>query len=181
MKIDYFAVIIGAVQLFVSLFIGVFYIFFAYWFFKKMTTTIDDTSELKKNNVALALFLGAVLFSVVWITRHSIIAGMEGLSLVMGTPGISALINYLIITGILLLQVFLSGTIAFFSIWLAVRIFMVLTRNIDEMNEIKGNNMAIAIIIAVLIIGISLFIEPAIKNIMNGLVPYPVVDILPRK
>lgn len=180
MTIDFLGVTIGIVQLIISLIIGILFLFASYLFFKILTVKIDDLKELKAKNIAFAIFMGATIFSISWITKFSIQAGMDGIASVIRNPKGNALVLYLFTGGILILQILISGVIAFLSIWVAVQIFIFLTKKIDEIAEIRKNNVAVAIILSVFIISIAIFIEPAIQQILKSLIPYPSIDILPK-
>lgn len=180
MKIDLMVVFFGLIQLALSLFIGIFFIFAAYRIFKFMTKNIDDEKELKGNNIALSVFMAGTIFAVVWISRFSVESGMDGIAMIVKQRSSPFLSNLLIVFGLFIIQILISGLIAFTCIWIAIFIFMKLTKKIDEMKEIKNNNIAVSIIYAIIIIGISIFIAPAISVIMNGLIPYPVFNIIPK-
>jgi uncharacterized membrane protein YjfL (UPF0719 family) len=180
MQIDFSVILSGVIQLLLSLAVGIVYILSAYWLFKKLTLNIDDTKELKNKNTALAVFMGATIFSVIFISRHAVDTGINGILIVVNNPKLGAVANYLIAAGLFLADIGISGLIAFLSVWIGVLIIMKLTKNIDEMKEIAENNLAVAILAAVVIIGLAIFIDPAINLIMKGLIPYPAMDMLPR-
>jgi uncharacterized membrane protein YjfL (UPF0719 family) len=60
---------------------------------------------------------------------------------------------------------------------------MVLTRRIDELAEIKNNNVAVAIILAVVLVIMGLFLADGINSFLNAVVPFPKlqeIEILTR-
>ncbi len=178
MKFDYNIVLAGLVHLFFSVLIGVFFIYLAYTLFKKLNSAIDDDKELKNGNISVAVLMGSVIFSIVWITRGSVISGMDTISTLFRSGFI--LKNTLIAIGIFVLQILVSGILSIITIWISTLLFTLLTKNFDEFKEIKNNNLAIALVLGVVVISLALFVEPAINVILNGLVPYPVLDIAPK-
>ena len=75
-------------------------------------------------------------------------------------------------------HIILAGIIAFGSIYLALKIFMRLTKDLDELKEIKENNIAVSIFLSVIIISIALLLEPGLQTILNALIPFPPVSFI---
>jgi len=167
-----FVVMTGFIELLLSLIVGIFFVYGAFLIFKWMTKDLNEIQELKKNNIAVGLFYGAVIFSICLIVKGAIEPAITALTSTIKNPD-STWLSYVFIAGIMLLQIILSGIFAFLSIYIAIRIFMALTKDIDEIAEIKQNNIAVAIILVTIILSIALFIEPGIKVMMDGLIPYP--------
>lgn len=59
------------------------------------------------------------------------------------------------------------------SLWAGLRVFTALTKNIDEFEEIKNNNIAVAIFIAVILITLSLFIEEGLSRLLQVIIYQP--------
>jgi len=172
--VNLFVIVIGFLELILSILVSVFTIFITFKVFHVITKKIDDISELKKNNYSVALYNSAILFSVAWVVRSSVNSAISALTVVFTNPD-SNHIAILKVMGIMSVQIILSAVIAFFGVYIAISIFMFLTKQIDEFTEIKNNNLAVAIIIATIVIIVALFIEPSVKTIVDGLVPYPAI------
>ncbi len=56
--------------------------------------------------------------------------------------------------------------------------FMWLTKDLDELAEIKNNNIAVSLLLGIIIISIALLLQPGITTILDSLIPYPPVSII---
>ena len=55
----------------------------------------------------------------------------------------------------------------------SIKLFTYMTKRIDEFQEIKKNNIAIAIITATIIISISIMVKESLYLLIETFVPYP--------
>ncbi len=78
-------------------------------------------------------------------------------------------IGYVLLAGILALACIL------FSFWL----FNKLTPRIDHFQEIKENNIAVALFMAIFIIAISFLISTGVSGLTRALIPFPEVGSIP--
>lgn len=173
-----FVVVVGLIELTLSLLLSVLILFLTFKFFHFITKKIDDIKELKSNNYSVALYNASILFAVAWVAKSSINGAISSITLLIRNPTTN-ITDILKTSGIVSLQIVVSVIIAFSGIYISLRMFMALTKNIDEFKEIKNNNVSIAIILSAIVIIVALFIEPSVKNIIQGLVPYPKLIINP--
>lgn len=167
-----FVIVIGLIELILSLLLCVFILFLTFKFFHFINKKIDDIKEIKNNNYSVALYNASILFSVTWVAKSSIRGAISSLSLLLRDP--NAVFTDVLKTGVVIsIQIVISVIIAFAGVYIGLLLFTKLTKNIDEFTLIKNNNVSIAIIISTIIIIIALFIEPSVKTIVQGLVPYP--------
>lgn len=169
-----FIIIIGVVEYILAILIGVGTLYITFKFLGLISRRIDDIKEIKENNISVALYNGSILFAVAWIIRPSISSAITSITLMLHQTDTSIAVSIQTIL-IIFTQILISGLLAFCGISIAILLFMKLTRNIDEFREIKANNIAMGIIVAVIIIIMALFIEPAIQTLVDGLTPYPEV------
>ena len=173
--------ICGVFHLVLSFFLALIATFGSFKIFDKLTRNIDEVSELKANNVAVSIMMGGMLLSSAIIMKT------------VSRPAISTLQVHLYegITGLVVLKTlgflaaYIAGAmvLAITAVWVAVWCFMVLTRRIDELAEIKNNNVAVAIILAVVLVIMGLFLADGINSFLNAVVPFPKlqeIEILTR-
>jgi uncharacterized membrane protein YjfL (UPF0719 family) len=55
---------------------------------------------------------------------------------------------------------------------------MKLTKDLDELKEIKANNIAVSIYLSVIIIAIAMILEPGIRTVLDALIPFPPVSFI---
>ncbi|MBN2572481.1 MAG: DUF350 domain-containing protein [Ignavibacteriales bacterium] len=173
---DTFLLLSGALQIILSLFIGIIFIFLAFKIFVRLAFKFDESDELKKNNVAVAILTGSIIFSVVLIMKSSLEPAVQVFAITLRNPDAS-FVTYLETVGIILGHIVLSAVIAFIGIYVSMLIFMWLTRKINEMTEIKSNNIAVSILLSFVIISMALLLNAGIITLLDALVPFPQISL----
>ena len=168
------SLICGIAHLVLSFMLALLATYGSFRVFDKLTRTIDEVAELKANNVSVSILMAAMLLSSAIILKAAI------------TPAISTLQTYLYqgMTGVSLLKVigFAAGYVvaalilAIVTVWLAIRCFLGLTRDLDELDEIKKNNTAVAVLLAAVIVIMGLFLADGIGSLLKALIPFPAVE-----
>ena len=174
---DLILFITGLLQILLSLFIGIIFIYSASKIFQKFTHGIDDSEELKNNNIAVAIINSALIIALIIIVMNSIETAITIFSNTLRNP--EAVFMTYVKTALLMLgHIILAGILALGSIYIGLYVFMRLTKDLDEMKEIKGNNIAVSIFLSVIIVAIALLLEPGIRTILDALIPFPPVSII---
>ena len=75
-------------------------------------------------------------------------------------------------------HILLGGIIAFTTIYIGLQIFIWLTKDLDELNEIKENNIAVGILLGIIIVSIALLLQPGIVTVLDSLIPFPSVSLI---
>lgn len=174
---DLILLISGLTQIALSFIIGVLFIYGAFKIFQKATKDIDDISELKNNNVAYSIMNGSVIFSVILIVKNSLEPAVTVLSNALRNPD-TTFLTYAETAGIMLGHIVLSGALAFLCVYFALRFFMRLTRDLEEFEEIKKNNIAVGILVAVVIISMAIILQSGIQTLLDSLIPFPSIGIM---
>jgi uncharacterized membrane protein YjfL (UPF0719 family) len=166
------AIVSALAELLLSFLFAIFVAYFSFRIFNRITRDVDEINELKKNNVAAGLLLGSLLISSALILREAIY------------PTVSALQTRLfagidLITGaILLVSAILYAAIAAITsigaIALSMKLFLRLTRDVDELTEISRNNVAVAITLGSVIIVLGLFLSHGVQSLLSSIIPDPV-------
>ena len=166
--------ICGVVHLVLSFLLALLATFGAFRIFDKLTPNIDGVAELKANNVAVSVMLSGMLLSSAIIMKTVI------------QPATSTLQVYLYqgMTGLAVMKVvgFVAAYIAGATIlgisviWGTVSCFMALThmtQNLDELWEIKKNNVAVAITLAAVLVIIGFLLADGIDSTLKAVIPFP--------
>ena len=174
---DLILLITGLLQLLLSLLIGVFFIYAGVRIFQKLTRGINETEELKKNNVAVGILNAAIALALIIDVKNSLESSITIFSNTLRNPD-AVFLTYFKTALLMIGHVILSGIIAIGIIYSALRIFMHLTKDLDELKEIKENNIAVSIFLSIIIVALALLFEPGIKTILDALIPFPQVSFL---
>ena len=176
-KMDLILLITGIVQIFLSLIIAITLVYFSSKIFRKLITGINETEELKKNNVAVAILNGAIVLALILVVKKSIASAIIIFGNTLRNPD-SVMSSYFQSGLIMIGHILLGGIIAFAVIYTALQIFIKLTADLDELNEIKENNTAVGILLGIIIVSMALLLQPGVDTILNSLIPFPPVSLI---
>ena len=160
---------LGIIELFLALLVGVVILWVTYGILKKI---VSQKMEIKPDNSAFAIFCGAILLSVGLIVSESITPAMNAYRVeVQHSESMQlSVFNFLKILGLyLFIGLFVAALINFTSIWL----YNFLTKEVDELTEIRNGNVATAIITAVIILVITLMAKNSLSIIFESFIQYP--------
>lgn len=169
--------ITGIVQIALSLLVAVFLIYYTTKIFRKLITGIHETEELKKNNISVALLNGSIILAMILVVKKSIDSSITIFGNTLRNP--NADFSAFFKSGIIMLgHIVLGGIIAFTTIYIALQIFMWLTKDLDELKEIKENNIAVGLLLGIIIVSMALLLEPGIVTVLDSLIPFPQVSLI---
>jgi uncharacterized membrane protein YjfL (UPF0719 family) len=169
--------ITGIVQIALSLIIAIFLIYFTSKVFRKLITDINETEELRNNNISVAILNGSIILALILVIKKSIDSSITIFGNTLRNPD-AVLSTYLDSALIMLGHIVLGGVIAFTTIYISLRIFMWLTRDLDELKEIKENNIAVGVLLGIIIVSIALLLQPGIVTVLDSLIPFPQVSLI---
>jgi uncharacterized membrane protein YjfL (UPF0719 family) len=158
----------------ISILVGIIILYTAY---KIVDKYIQKKYEMGNDNTAYAILCSSILFSVGYL--------FNGLNKVISNS-IELIENQVNFDGSVFLEslkysgvfIGISSIIIILVIIISINLFTLMTKEIDEFNEIKNNNIAVSIITSVIVISISLMIKDSLYLILDSLVPYPVIPNL---
>ncbi len=157
-------------EIVISVLFSLLTIFFTKLIINKMFVKVNK-DELK-DNIALALFNGSIIISVLILVNSSILPSVDTLRvMVLATEVITF---NMVLLSFLYFLLFFAITV-FFSIiilLLAITVFFKATGYVDEMKELKNKNISIAIMVSMVIIGITLFVQPSLNRFISSLIHY---------
>src|SRR3990167_10943636 len=154
-------VIVALVQLVLGLIFAIGSIYLSLSLFNRLTKGIDEEAELKKGNVAVGILMGAVILSIANVIHASVGAFAESV-------GVSPLNPIVWIGGIV--HVLIGIVLAIISIYIAINVLDKVTKNIDEIEELKRGNVAVAIIMAIVLIAVSFVAQAGVAGISKAIV-----------
>jgi uncharacterized membrane protein YjfL (UPF0719 family) len=169
--------ITGLVQIALSLLVAVFLVYFTSKIFRKLITGINETEELKRNNISVAILNGSIILALILVIKESIDSAITIFANTLRNPE-AGFSTYLDSAFVMLGHIVLGGVIGFTAIYLALQIFIWLTKDLDELQEIKKNNIAVGILLGIIIISIALLLQPGIVTVLDSLIPFPPVSMI---
>lgn len=159
-----FGLFMAVVQLIVGLSIAAFAITRGFALVGNMLAGVDIWAELKKRNAAIALLSAGVVLSYTRVIAGGIDAMTDGLQNLVGgelAAGLGAMVAGAI-------NLIVAILVASFAISLTFKVMDRLTTGIDEKEEFKNGNVAIGIVYAGILIGVSGLISAGVSGIGAG-------------
>jgi uncharacterized membrane protein YjfL (UPF0719 family) len=160
--------VIGLVQLIIAIIFSVVALYIGFSMMSKITKNIDEEKELAKGNVAVGIIVASVFVAIALVVQ----SGVSGLSVGIGkaaSVGLFSLDGILAI-GAAFVQLILGIVLAIGAIYLALNILDKLTKGVDEFEEIKKGNVAVALMMGGVIIAVAVIIQSGVLGITAALV-----------
>ncbi len=155
---------------------GLLTIFTVYKALNKAFLSSNLDSDLKKGNIAVSIFAGAITICVLILVQSSILPSVNALRAMVLSSAKIHITMVLLSLGYFLVFYLISVVISVVVILLSIGIYMRATKKIDEIEEIKKNNIAVAVILSLVILGVMLFIKPSVSRLISSFVNYEMVD-----
>jgi uncharacterized membrane protein YjfL (UPF0719 family) len=159
---------VGLIQLVLAIVFAVAALYIGFWVLGKITKGIDEEKELAKGNAAVGILVASVFIAIALVVQ----SGVSGLSV-----GINKAISLGILTGdgiftivAAIVQLLLGIVLAVGAIYLALNILDRLTTGIEEFEELRKGNVAVALEMAGVIIAVAVIIQSGVIGITAALV-----------
>lgn len=150
--------LLGLAQLAIAIILSAIAAYLAFYLFQWFTRNLDEWEELRQGNPAVGIVLGAIVLSVAIVLRPAFSVNMD-----IWDVGRDLYFRVLLAEA---LQLAVGLVLAVITLALALYLFATLTRGIDEVEELKKGNLAIAGLLAGVVISVALMVSQAIGQIM---------------
>lgn len=152
---------LGIIQLIIGLGIAAFAINQGFGIVGKMLEGINIWAEVKKRNVAVAALAAGVVIAYTNVIGSGIKAMTDGVGSLANLnwgPGVSAIIGGIV-------SLIIAIMVASFAITVTFRVMDRLTTDINEKEEFRSGNVAIGVVYAGIMIGVSGLIAAGVSGI----------------
>jgi uncharacterized membrane protein YjfL (UPF0719 family) len=158
---------VGLFQLVISIIFAVAALYLGFSVLGNITKEFDEENELSKGNVAVGIIVAAVFIAIAIIVQSGVIGLTVGINKAVSVGLMS--IEGLTAIGIAAIQLILGIVLAVASIYLALNILDRLTDTLNEFDEIRKGNIAVAIKMAGVIIAVAVIIQSGVIGITAAL------------
>jgi uncharacterized membrane protein YjfL (UPF0719 family) len=160
--------VVGIIQLLISIIFAVLALYIGFAVLSKINKNIDEEKELAKGNVAVGIIVAAVFVAIALVVQ----SGVSGLSVGINKALIVGLLSVdgMLAIGISFVQLILGIVLAVGAIYLALNILDKLTKGVEEFEEIKKGNVAVALEMAGVIIAVAVIIQSGVIGITAALI-----------
>jgi uncharacterized membrane protein YjfL (UPF0719 family) len=153
---------VGIIQLLVAIILAVIALYIGFSVLSRITKGIDEEKELLKGNAAVGIIIASVFFAIAIVVQ----SGVAGVSI-----GISKALagDYLALV-VAAIQLVLGILLAVAAIYISLNVLDRLTKGIDEFEEIRKGNIAVALMMAGVIVSTAVIIQSGVIGITQALV-----------
>ncbi len=158
---------VGIIQLIIAVILAVVALYIGFSVFGKITRDVDEQKELAKGNVAFGIVVAAIFVAIAVVVQ----SGVSGISVGISKASVYGLLSVdgLIAISVAIIQLVLGVLLAIGAIYLALNILDKLTTGVQEFEELKKGNVAVALEMAGVIIAVALIIQSGIVGITAAL------------
>ena len=159
--------VVGLIQLIIAIIFAVVALYIGFAVLGWITKSMDEEKELAKGNVAVGILVASVFVAIALVVQ----SGVSGLSVGINK---ALSVGMLSVTGLLtignaFIQLILGIVLAIGAIYLALNMLDRLTKGVDEFEEIKKGNVAVALEMAGVIIAVAVIIQSGVIGITAAL------------
>lgn len=169
---DWILLLSGLFQILLSLTISVLFIIAVFKLFSRLTRGIDAIQALRENNIAAAIFNGSLVLSTIIIMKNVLDPAMTLFMRLLQNPQTQPE-DFARVLGLIILYLGVSAFTALVSVYLGLRFFMYLTKDLDELGEISKNNISVGILLALVIFSIAFLIQSGVSMVLSAMMPMP--------
>lgn len=169
------AITFASIQIGLSLLLGVLVLYVCMRILARLSARRFHIDHL---NLAYCILASGMLFAVGYLMESLLQPGIDTIRMmynkydnIFSAIGMSTL--YLV------MYFGIGALVSIASVWSAFKAFAFLTSDINEDEEIQKDNTGIALIIAVVIVVMALFMRDGVDNLASALVPMPEVPRSP--
>jgi uncharacterized membrane protein YjfL (UPF0719 family) len=150
--------LLSLVQLVIAVVLSAIAAYLAFYLFQWFTHDLDEWEELRQGNAAVGVVLGGILVAVAIVLRPA-------LAVTTATWDVGGDLFFRVLLAEAL-QLAVGLVLAVVTLALALYLFAGLTRGIDEVEELKRGNLAVAGLLAGVVVGVGLLVSQAVGEIM---------------
>ena len=158
---------VGLIQLVIAVILAVVALYIGFSVFGKVTRDVNEQKELAKGNVAFGIVVAAIFVAIAVVVQ----SGVSGISVGISKASVLGFtsVDGLTVIVIAIIQLVLGVLLAIGAIYLALNILDKLTTGVEEFEELKKGNIAVALEMAGVIIAVALIIQSGIVGITTAL------------
>ena len=160
--------VVGIVQLIVAVIFSVVALYIGFAVLSKITKDIDEEKELAKGNAAVGIIVAAVFVAIALVVESGVSGISAGINKALAVGFFST--DGLIAIGLSFFQLLAGIVLAVGSIYLALILLDKLTTGVEEFEELRKGNIAVALEMGGVIIAVAWIIQSGVIGITAALV-----------
>lgn len=161
---------VGILQLIIAIILAVAALYISFNVLGKITKGIDEEKEIAKGNTAVGIIVASVFIAIGVVVQSGVTGISDGLKIAVPLIVQGDLMAAILPIFMSILQLVLGIALAIGAIYLALNVLDKLTKGIDEFEELKKGNVAVALVMAGVIITVAIIIQSGVAGITRALV-----------
>lgn len=141
-----------------------------YTSFSLLYRFVTRKQNMTPDNVSYALLASSVLFSVSYLVAAASPSVITTVKILRSSTGSTPWKDMLSYTSLFMFIGMLSAFLINLLSWF---LFTRLTKSVNELEEIRKNNIATGILTGAIVVGITLMVKESVVYLVETLVPYP--------
>ncbi len=162
--------VVGIIQLVIAIILAVAALYIGFSVLGKITKGIDEEKEIAKGNTAVGILVASVFLAIGIVVQSGVSGISGGIKAAQASAGGILSAGGLTAIGLSILQLILGIVLAIAAIYLALNILDKLTKGIEEFEELKKGNVAVALEMAGVIITTAIIIQSGVQGITAALI-----------
>jgi uncharacterized membrane protein YjfL (UPF0719 family) len=159
--------VLGIIQLVIAIAFSVVALYIGFWVLGKITKGIDEEKELAKGNAAVGILVASVFIAIALVVQ----SGVSGLSVALNRALVLGFTTDGILTVVIaIIQLLLGIVLAVGAIYLALNILDRLTTGVNEFEELRKGNIAVALEMAGVIIAVAVIVQSGVIGITAAII-----------
>lgn len=163
----------GVTSLAVAFCLGLLVVVVGYRAFERLNPSVDERQELEDGNLAVAVLAGSFMISLGYMLRTAVgpivLTFFNALHRIR--YGEATLLDAVWASLVMLFQLGASLAIAIAVLVLGTRTFMWLNRGLNELEEIRRGNLAVALLVGAITFTLALLVEQGMDRFLQALIP----------
>lgn len=156
-----------------SLIFGLLTIYIALRVIDKLVLRENTLKMVKEGNASIAIFKGVLIICTLLLAHNSVTSSSAALQAMVESHGNKLTGKIFMISfGYFLLFYVISLVFSVLIILISFYVYIKATVDLDEIAEIKKNNIAVSISLSLVIFGMILFVRPSFDNLMKSFINY---------
>jgi uncharacterized membrane protein YjfL (UPF0719 family) len=161
-------VVVGLIQLIISIIFAVLALYIGFAVLGKITKGMNEEKELARGNAAVGIIVAAVFVAIALVVQSGVSGLTVGINKAISVGILS--VDGMLAIGVSFIQLILGIVLAVGAIYLALNILDKLTKGVEEFEEIKKGNVAVALEMGGVIIAVAVIIQSGVIGITAALI-----------
>lgn len=159
----------GIIQLVIAIILAVIALYIGFSVLGRITKGIEAEKEIARGNAAVGILVASVFIAIGIVVQSGVAGVSKGLSTAFNAGDLLSLQGIMPIV-LAILQLILGIVLAIAAIYLALNVLDRLTKGIEEFEELKKGNVAVALEMAGVIITTAIIIQSGVMGISSALI-----------